>query len=303
MTRITDILVVSGTSNPGLASDIAGGLACKFSRAFVSKFSDGEFDVRISMDDLSNVGSVVLVQSLCAPVNDNIIEMMLIVDAIRRVSSAEIILIIPYLGYARQDRVISTGGLSSSLSSKVVADVLSIADRVITLDVHSQQIQGFFDVPITNIDTTNFFCKRCDSIEVVVSPDLGGVSRARNVLLNYPGARFSIIDKYRSSPGISQVMNVLGDSVKGKRCVLFDDIVDSAGTLCNSSDYLISQGAVSIDAYITHGIFSGNAFDKISNSNIRMIFTTDTIPHDNLIPKISVLPVSSIIVENLRKMV
>ena len=271
------IKLVAGNSNPKLAEAIASYLAMPLAQAVVRRFADMEIFVEIQ----ENVrGAVVFVlQSTSFPANDHLMELLIIIDALRRSSARRITAVIPYFGYARQDR---KPGPRTPISAKLVANLITHAgaDRVLTLDLHAGQIQGFFDIPTDNLFASPVMVRdikeRFDLANVmVVSPDVGGVVRARG-LAKRIDVPIAICDKRRERAGESEVMNVIGD-VKGKRAILIDDIVDSGGTLVNAANALLEQGATEVMAYITHGVLSGGAVAKITASSLKTLVITDTI--------------------------
>ena len=248
-------------------------------RADVGRFSDGEANIEIH----ENVrgADVFLLQSTCAPTNDNLMELMIMADAIRRASAQRVTAVIPYYGYARQDRRPRSARVS--ISAKVVADMLDSVgiDRMLTVDLHADQIQGFFNMPVDNVYGSPVLVDDmvAQSYEnpIIVSPDVGGVVRARAIAKQANDLDLAIIDKRRPQANESRVMNVIGD-IDGKTCVLVDDLVDTAGTLCTAAEALKEQGAIKVVSYITHPVFSGNAIDKIANSELDAVVVTDTIP-------------------------
>lgn len=270
--------LLSGNSNRPLAEDISRYLDVPLTQAAIRRFSDMEVFVEI----FENVRGedVFIIQSTSYPANDNLMELLVIIDALRRGSARRITAVIPYYGYARQDR---KTGPRTPISAKLVANLITTAgaDRVLTMDLHAGQIQGFFDIPTDNLFATPVFLKDIEANNhdgaepVVVSPDVGGVIRARAVARRL-GADLAIVDKRREKAGQSEVMNIIGD-VEGRRAILIDDIVDSAGTLCNAADALIKAGAASVHAYTTHGVLSGGAVARVSESPLEMLVTTDSI--------------------------
>ncbi|MEQ8658491.1 MAG: ribose-phosphate pyrophosphokinase [Hyphomicrobiales bacterium] len=270
--------LVAGNSNLALANAIAGYLDVPLCKADVRRFADKEIFVEIQENVRGE--DVYVLQSTSFPANDNLMEMLILVDALRRSSAKRITTVIPYFGYARQDR--RTAG-RTPISAKLVANMITQAgtDRVLTIDLHAGQIQGFFDIPTDNLFAEPVISK--DVIEhytangplAVVSPDVGGVVRARAIAKRVD-APLAIVDKRRDRPGESEVMNVIGD-VDGMSCLLVDDIIDSGGTLCNAADALLARGAKEVSAYITHGVLSGGAVTRIAGSNLKELVTTDTI--------------------------
>jgi len=270
--------ILSGNSNRPLAEAISACLNTPLTKAAIRRFSDLEVFVEI----LENVRGedVFIIQSTSYPANDNLMELQVSIDALRRGSAQRITAVIPYYGYARQDR---KTGPRTPISAKLVANLVTTAgaDRVLTMDLHAGQIQGFFDVPTDNLFAAPVFLKdiqenRADGEElVIVSPDVGGVVRARAIAKRL-GAELAIIDKRREKAGVSEVMHIIGD-VKDRRCILVDDIVDSAGTLCNAADALMQDGAKAVQAYTTHGVLSGGAVARVSASPLESLVTTDSI--------------------------
>ena len=271
------IKLVAGNSNPSLAQGISDHLNTPLTKAVVKRFADGEVFVEIQ----ENVrgADVFVIQSTSAPANDHLMELLIIIDALRRSSARRITAVIPYFGYARQDR---KPGPRTPISAKLVANLITRAgtDRVMTLDLHAGQIQGFFDIPTDNLYASPLMVRdireqlKVDNL-MVVSPDVGGVARARG-LAKRINAPLAIVDKRRERPGESEVMNVIGE-VAGHTCVLVDDIVDSGGTLVNAADALLAQGATAVYAYISHGVLSGGAVARIANSRLKELVITDSI--------------------------
>jgi ribose-phosphate pyrophosphokinase len=271
------IKLVAGNSNPALAQAIAGGLGLPLTKTVVRRFADMEIFVEIQENVRGS--DVFIIQSTSYPANDHLMELLIITDALRRASARRITAVIPYFGYARQDR---KSGSRTPISAKLVANLITNAgvDRVMTLDLHAGQIQGFFDIPTDNLYAAPLMVRdvkeRFDLTNVmVISPDVGGVTRARGLAkrINTP---LAIVDKRRERPGESEVMNVIGD-VAGYTCLLVDDIVDSGGTLVNAADALIAQGAKEVYAYITHGVLSGGAVTRIGSSRLKELVITDSI--------------------------
>ncbi|CAA7616004.1 ribose-phosphate pyrophosphokinase [Magnetospirillum sp. SS-4] len=270
--------ILACNSNRPLAEAIAEYLAMSITKAVIRRFSDMEVFVEIHENVRGE--DVFVVQSTCYPANDNLMELLVTLDALRRGSARRITAVIPYFGYARQDRKSSP---RSPISAKLVANLITTAgaDRVVTLDLHSGQIQGFFDIPLDNLYAapvfTNDIRARYQGDDVmVVSPDVGGVVRARAIARRID-ADLAIIDKRREKAGVSEVMNIIGD-VRGRRCIMVDDIVDSAGTLCNAAEALMKAGAVSVAAFVTHGVLSGGAVARVTASPLEELVITDSIP-------------------------
>jgi len=271
------IKLVAGNSNPALAQAIADGLGLSLTKAVVRRFADMEIFVQIQENVRGS--DVFIIQSTSFPANDHLMELLIITDALRRASARRITAVIPYFGYARQDRKV---GSRSPISSKLVANLISRAgvDRVMTLDLHAEQIQGFFDIPTDNLYASPVMVRdikeRPDLTNLmVVSPDVGGVARARGFAKRI-NAPLAIIDKRRERAGESEVMNVIGD-VAGYTCILIDDIVDSGGTLVNAADALLANGAKDVYAYISHGVLSGGAAARIAGSRLKELVITDSI--------------------------
>ena len=274
-----NLVLFSGNSNLELASKVAKKLNISLGKALVDKFSDNELNIRV--DEHVRGKDVFILQSTCFPANDNLMELIILIDALRRSSASRITAVIPYFGYARQDRRVRSERVP--ISAKLVADMLQSAgaDRILTIELHSDQIQGFFNVPVDNVYGTkvlhNHIVKSSYKNQIIVSPDVGGVVRARALAKLLDDADLAIIDKRRERENSSQVMNVIGD-VKGKTCILVDDIIDTAGTICNAADALKEGGANKVVSYATHAVLSGPAIERISNSKLDELIVTDTIP-------------------------
>ena len=272
------LMIFAGNANPRLAQEVVKKLNISLGRAVVDKFSDGEVMVEI-MENVRGKDVFVL-QSTCQPTNDNLMELMVMVDALKRSSAARVSAAMPYFGYARQDRRPRSARVG--ISAKVVANMLTSVgvSRVLTMDLHADQIQGFFDVPVDNIYAApvllgDVWKQRYDNL-IVVSPDVGGVVRAR-ALAKRLESDLAIIDKRRPKANVSEVMNVIGE-VKGRTCVIMDDMVDTAGTLCKAAEVLKAEGAVKVVAYCTHAVLSGDAVKRIAASEMDELVVTDTIP-------------------------
>jgi ribose-phosphate pyrophosphokinase len=270
--------LLAGNSNRTLAQAIAEYLDIPLTKAQVRRFADNE--VFVTIDENVRGEDVFVIQSTSYPANDNLMELLICIDALKRASGRRITAVVPYFGYARQDR--KTGG-RTPISAKLVANLITRAgaDRVLTMDLHAGQIQGFFDIPTDNLlparrmaDDIRGHYRKTDDL-MIVSPDVGGVVRAR-ALASRLGADLAIVDKRRSGPGASEVMNIIGD-VSGRRCILYDDIVDSAGTLCNAAVALMEQGATEVSAFVTHGVLSGGAVERVNASVLRELVVTDSI--------------------------
>lgn len=297
--------VFTGNANPQLAQDIARYLQVPLGRAHVGRFSDGEVTVEL----MENVRGrdVFILQSTCPPANDHLMELLLMVDACRRASAARITAVMPYFGYARQDR--RPRATRVAITAKVVANMVAGVGvhRMLTVDLHADQIQGFFDIPVDNVYSSPVLLgevwrqKYADL--VVVSPDVGGVVRARAIAKRLDDADLAIIDKRRPRPNESKVMNIIGE-VAGKTCVLVDDMVDTAGTLCLAAQALKDQGAKRVVAYITHAVLSGSAVEKIAASALDELVVTDTIPLTDAARKcgrIRQLSVAGLLAETIRR--
>jgi len=269
--------IMTGNSNRPLSEAISAYLNLPLTTASMKRFSDQEVFVEIHENVRGE--DVFMVQSTCHPANDNLMELLVAIDALKRGSARRITAVLPYFGYARQDR---KSGPRTPISAKLVANLITTAgaDRVLTLDLHAGQIQGFFDIPTDNLFAAPVFTQDIqdnygtDNL-MVISPDVGGVVRARDIARRLD-VELAIIDKRRERAGVSEVMNIIGD-VKGRRCLLVDDIVDSAGTLCNAAVALMDAGAESVSAYVTHGVLSGGAVARVSSSPMKELVTTDSI--------------------------
>lgn len=298
------LMVFSGNANPKLALSVTQHLNIPLGRATVNRFSDGEVAVEINENVRGQ--DVFVLQSTCAPTNDNLMELMIMVDALRRASARRITAAIPYYGYARQDRRPRSARVA--ISAKVVAKMLQSVgvDRVLTMDLHADQIQGFFDIPVDNIYSTPVLLNDILAHQypnlMVVSPDVGGVVRAR-AMAKALDVDLAIIDKRRPRANVAEIMNIIGE-VKGRTCVITDDIVDTAGTLCNAASALKERGAVRVLAYAAHPVLSGNAVDRITNSPLDELVITDTIPlrpEAEACPKIRQLSCAALIGETISR--
>ncbi|GAA0200756.1 ribose-phosphate pyrophosphokinase [Kangiella japonica] len=276
---MSDLMLFSGNATPDLAQRISTYLKVPLGKIHTSSFSDGECNVEI----LENVRGkdVFIIQSTCAPTNDNLMELIIMADALKRASAKRITAVVPYFGYARQDRRVRSARVP--ISAKVVADMISGVgfDRVLTVDLHADQIQGFFNIPVDNVYATPVLLDHIASQSgknlMVVSPDVGGVVRARAIAKRLDDADLAIIDKRRPRANEVGVMNIIGD-VAGRDCVIVDDMVDTAGTLCQAAQALKDNGATSVSAYATHPVLSGKAIDNLNNSNLDALVVTNTIP-------------------------
>ena len=298
------LMVFSGNANPKLALSVTQHRNIPLGRATVNRFSDGEVAVEINENVRGQ--DVFVLQSTCAPTNDNLMELMIMVDALRRASARRITAAIPYYGYARQDRRPRSARVA--ISAKVVANMLQSVgvDRVLTMDLHADQIQGFFDIPVDNIYSTPVLLNDILAHQypnlMVVSPDVGGVVRAR-AMAKALDVDLAIIDKRRPRANVAEIMNIIGE-VKGRTCVITDDIVDTAGTLCNAASALKERGAVRVLAYAAHPVLSGNAVDRITNSPLDELVITDTIPlrpEAEACPKIRQLSCAALIGETISR--
>ncbi|WP_176761514.1 ribose-phosphate pyrophosphokinase [Billgrantia gudaonensis] len=301
---MSKLMVFAGNANPELAQRIAESLDTRLGNATVGQFSDGEIAVEINENVRGK--DIFILQSTCAPTNDNLMELILMVDALRRASATRVTAVVPYFGYARQDRRVRSARVP--ISAKVVADIMVKAgvDRVMTMDLHADQIQGFFDVPVDNVYGSPILL---DDIErqnyddlVVVSPDVGGVVRARAIAKQL-NADLAIIDKRRPSANQAQVMHIIGE-IENRTCVVVDDMIDTAGTLCKAGDALKDHGACRVVAYATHPILSGPAVDNITASVLDEVVVTDTIPLSDTARrsgKIRQLSVAGLIAEAIRR--
>ena len=296
--------LVTGNSNLKLAKNISDYVGLDLSNCDVKRFADKE--IFVEMQENVRGEDVFVIQSTSFPANDNLMELLIIIDTLRRASAKRITAVIPYFGYARQDR---KPGPRTPITSKLIANMIDKAgaNRVLTMDLHAGQIQGFFDIPTDNLFaaptlTTNIKNKIKDNIPIVVSPDVGGVVRAR-IIASRIGADLAIVDKRREKAGASEVMNIIGD-VSGRSCFIIDDIVDSAGTLCNASDALLEQGAIDVYAYVTHGVLSGEAVERVNKSSLTKLIVTDTIEESDLViksDKIEVISISSLLGEAIKR--
>ena len=296
--------LLTGNSNKKLSEKIAKYLKESLVNSSIRKFKDGEIYIEINENIRGN--NIFIIQSISSPANDNLMEMLLCIDALKRSSAKNITAVIPYFGYARQDRKVVP---RTSISAKLVSNLITKAgaDRVVTIDLHAGQIQGFFDIPVDNLFATPIFArhikKKVKSKNIIcVSPDVGGVARTRG-LSKFLNSGLAIIDKRRPSPGKSEVMSVIGD-VKDKCCIMVDDIIDSGGTIVNAAKVLKLKGAKEIHVYITHGVLSGDAVDKIKKSPIKNLVITDTIDNYKKIKSaknIEILSVCNLMGEAIRR--
>ncbi|MDE2150007.1 MAG: ribose-phosphate diphosphokinase [Gammaproteobacteria bacterium] len=299
------LTLFSGNANPQLAREIAHYLHLPLGKAVVGRFSDGEIQIEI----VENVRGrdVFVIQPTCAPTNDHIIELVMMIDALKRASASRITAVMPYFGYARQDRRPRSARVP--ISAKAVAQMITVtgAHRVLTVDLHADQIQGFFDCPVDNVYASPVLLgdiwRQKYARPIVVSPDVGGVVRARAVAKRLDDADLAIIDKRRPRPNEAKVMNIIGD-VDGRTCILVDDLVDTAGTLCQAAAALKEQGAIKIAAYVTHPVLSGPAIDNISASALDELVVTDSIPltpRAAACPQIRQLSIAGLLAETIRR--
>ena len=296
--------LVTGNSNSKLAKNIADYVGVGLSKCEVKRFADKE--IFVEMHENVRGEDVFVIQSTSFPANDNLMELLIIIDTLRRASAKRITAVIPYYGYARQDR---KPGPRTPITSKLVANMIDKAgaNRVLTMDLHAGQIQGFFDIPTDNLFaapvlTLNIKDKIKNKTPIIVSPDVGGVVRAR-IIAKRIGADLAIVDKRREKAGESEVMNIIGD-VEGRSCFIIDDIVDSAGTLCNASNALLEKGATEVYSYVTHGVLSGEAVERVNNSSLTKLVLTDSIEESDLVlksDKIEVISVASLLGEAIKR--
>jgi ribose-phosphate pyrophosphokinase len=302
---MSKLVVFTGNANPSLTERVVNHLHLPLGNASVSKFSDGEINVEINENVRGK--DVFILQSTCMPTNDNLMELVIMADAIRRSSASRITAVIPYFGYARQDRRVRSARVA--ISARVVADMLTAVgiNRVLTVDLHADQIQGFFDIPVDNVYGSSVLIRDIQNQNyddlIVVSPDVGGVVRARAIAKHLSDADLAIIDKRRPKANQSQVMHIIGD-VEGRTCIVVDDMVDTAGTLCKAAEALKDHGAKRVVAYCTHPVLSGNALVNIENSNLDELVVTDTIPLSpaaQALGKIRQLSISAVLAETVRR--
>lgn len=302
---MSKLVIFSGNANPELAAKVANRLHLPLGDAHTGRFSDGEVAIEINENVRGN--DVFVIQSTCAPCNDNLMELVVMADALRRASAGRITAVIPYFGYARQDRRVRSARVP--ITAKVVADMITTVgvDRVLTVDLHADQIQGFFDIPVDNVYGSpvllqDIITQNYENL-MVVSPDVGGVVRARAVAKQLHDADLAIIDKRRPKANVSQVMHIIGD-VKDRDCILVDDMVDTAGTLQKAADALKENGASKVVAYCTHAVLSGSAIDNITKSALDELIVTDSIPltdEARQSGKIRVLTLSNMLAETVRR--
>lgn len=302
---MSDLKLFAGNATPELANEIAKCLYTTLSDATVDTFSDGE--VHVQINDCVRGCDTFIIQSTCAPTNNNLMELLVMIDALRRASAGRITAVIPYFGYARQDRRVRSARVP--ITAKVVADLLSSVgvDRVLTVDLHAEQIQGFFDVPVDNCYSSKLFVEDMKNLELknpcIVSPDMGGVVRARAISKLLNDADIAIIDKRRPRPNVSEVMHLIGE-VEGRDCIIVDDMIDTGGTLCKASDALKARGAKRVFAYATHPVLSGAACKNIAESSIDEVIVTDSIPLSEEVKatgKVRVLTLAPMLAEAIRR--
>ena len=296
--------IISGNSNPILAKEISLELKEKIIDVTVTKFSDQEVFVEINENIRGK--NIFIIQSTSMPANDHLMELLITIDTLKRASAQTVTAVIPYFGYARQDRKV---GPRTPISAKLVADILTTAgiDRLLTIDLHAGQIQGFFDIPVDNLYAAPVITKDIkknyqNKDIVVISPDVGGVVRARGIAKRI-GGDLAIVDKRRDKANVSEVINIIGD-INGRDCIIVDDIVDTAGTLCNAAEALIKSGAKSVSAYITHGVLSGASIERVKNSKLNELVITDSIAPTKLIldaSNIRILNLAPLIAEAIRR--
>ncbi len=296
--------ILTGNSNKNLSKKISKYLKNKLVNSSIRKFSDGEIYIEINENIRGN--SIFIIQGISSPANDNLMELLLCIDALKRSSAKNITAVIPYFGYARQDRKVVP---RTSISAKLVSNLITNAgaDRIVTVDLHAGQIQGFFDIPVDNLFATPIFYRHIkrkikNKNLICVAPDVGGVERAR-ALGRKLDVGLAIIDKRRPAPNKSQVMNVIG-SVKDKTCIIVDDIIDSGGTIVNAAEALKKRGAKEVHVYVTHGVLSGEAVEKIKKSKIKNLVVTDTIDNSDKVKKsrnIEVLSISNLLAEAMKR--
>lgn len=299
-----EIMVFTGNANPELAESVVKSLGIDLGKAEVKTFADSEINVKIN--DTVRGKDIYIIQPTSYPTNDNLMELLIMTDACRRASAGYVNVVVPYYGYARQDR--KTRG-REPISAKLVANLITVsgADRVITMDLHAGQIQGYFDIPVDHFSAVrllaSYFKEAYGKTDdyVVVSPDLGGVTRARN-FADYLKLAIAIIEKRRPKPNVSEVMNVIGD-FEGKHCILVDDMIDTAGTICNAANYLKEHGAKNVSIAATHGVLSGEAIERLEKANVKEVVITDTIklPENKKIDKIKQMSIAPLLAEAIRR--
>lgn len=302
---MSKLMVFTGNANPELAAKVVDQLHLPLGEADVGQFSDGE--VAVEINENVRGADVFIIQSTCAPTNDNLMELLVMIDAMRRASAGRITAVVPYFGYARQDRRVRSARVP--ITAKVVADMMTGVgvDRVLTVDLHAEQIQGFFDVAVDNIYGSpvllDDIAKQDYTNIIVVSPDIGGVVRARAVAKQLDDCDLAIIDKRRPQANEAQVMHIIGE-VEGRTCILVDDMVDTAGTLCKAATALKENGATKVVAYTTHPVLSGKAYENIKNSDLDELVVTDTIPLSDefkALPQMRQLTMANLLAESIRR--
>jgi len=296
--------ILTGNSNKLLSQKISKYLKNRLVNSSIKKFADGEIYIEINENIRGN--SIFIIQSTSSPANDNLMELLICIDALKRSSAKNITAVIPYFGYARQDRKVVP---RTSISAKLVSNLITKAgaDRIVTVDLHAGQIQGFFDIPVDNLFSTPIFSRHIkrkikNKNLICVAPDVGGVERAR-ALGRKLDVGLAIVDKRRPVPGKSQVMNVIGN-VKGKTCIIIDDIIDSGGTIINAANALKKRGAKEVHVYVTHGVLSGESVEKIKKSKIKNLVVTDTIDNSDRVKKarnIEILSISNLLAEAMKR--
>lgn len=303
---MSETKLFSGTANRPLAQAIASQLGVSLERTEIGRFSDGE--IRVELRDNVRGSKAFIIQPTCAPANDMIMELMLLADALHRSAAKEIIAVIPYYGYARQDR--RPGYSRTPITARIVANMIETTQikHIVTMDMHTTQIQGFYNLPVDNLSASRLFLSDIKANHtskgdcIIVSPDIGGVPRARAIAKSL-GLDLAIIDKRRPKANVSEVMNIIGD-IEGRRCIMVDDLIDTAGTLCHAADALVEAGAESVVAYCTHPVLSGSAIMNLNNSKLAELVVTDTIPMDprTSCPKVRVISTAEIFAETIRRL-
>ncbi|WMC18812.1 MAG: ribose-phosphate pyrophosphokinase [Enterobacteriaceae bacterium PSpicST2] len=303
---MSNIKIFSGNSNIEISKKISKKLKINLSNSYVGRFSDGEINIQINENVRGD--DIFIIQSICSPSNDNLMELLIMVDALRRASAGRITVVIPYFGYARQDRRLNSSRVP--ITAKIIANFLTNVgiNRILTVDLHSEQIQGFFDIPVDNIFGSLVFYENIINIKklnkiTIVSPDIGGVIRARTMSKILNDVDIAIIDKRRKNPNTSQVMHIIGN-VKNKNCILFDDMIDTGSTLYKAAKTLKKNGAKSVFAFVTHPVFSGNFIKYIKDSTIDKITVCDSIPLTKYITeniKLNIQTLSNILAESIRR--
>lgn len=301
----TPLMVFSGNANQPLAEGVAKKLNMRLGMATVGRFSDGE--IAFEIEENVRGKDIYVIQPTCSPINENLMELLVMIDAFRRASASRIAAVIPYYGYSRQDR--RSRSARVPISAKLVAKMIGAAgaDRVLTVDLHADQIQGFFDVPVDNVYASplllgDVWRQKYENL-IVVSPDVGGVVRARALAKRLDDADLAIIDKRRPKANVAEIMHIIGD-VEGRTCVMIDDLVDTAGTLCHAAEALKNRGAIKVVAYCTHPVLSGNALDNLENSVLDELVVTDTIPLTEsaaAMKKIRQLSIAEMLAETIRR--